>query len=65
MARRGIDENACAAVMRRYGLRTRFEAINFALRLLATEPLSLQQARALRGSGWISDLDELRKDRVT
>lgn len=60
-----IDEKACAAVMRRYRLRTKREAINFALRTLAAEPLSLEQARGLRGSGWIGDLDELRKDRVT
>lgn len=60
-----IDEKACAAVMRRYRLRTKREAINFALRTLAAEPLSLEQARGLRGSGWSGDLDELRKDRVT
>ena len=60
-----IDERACAAVMRRYRLRTKREAINFALRTLAAEPLSLEQARDLRGSGWSGDLDELRKDRVT
>jgi len=60
-----IDEQACAAVMRRYRLRTKREAINFALRTLAAEPLSLEQARSLRGSGWSGDLDEMRKDRVS
>lgn len=60
-----IDEQACATVMRRYRLRTKREAINFALRTLAAEPLSLEQARSLRGSGWSGDLDEMRKDRVS
>lgn len=60
-----IDEQAYATVMRRYRLRTKREAINFALRTLAAEPLSLEQARSLRGSGWSGDLDEMRKDRVS
>jgi Arc/MetJ family transcription regulator len=60
-----IDEKACAAVMRRYRLRTKREAINFALRSLAAEPLPIDQARSLRGSGWIGDLDEMRKDRIS
>lgn len=58
-----IDERACTAVMRRYGLRTKREAVNFALTELANE-LNLDDARALRGSGWEGDLDELRADRV-
>lgn len=59
-----IDDDACAVVMRRYGLRTKREAVNFALNELATE-LALDDARALRGSGWDGDLDELRGDRVS
>ena len=59
-----IDEHACTVVMRRYGLRTKRDAVNFALNELATE-LSLDDARALRGSGWDGDLDELRGDRVS
>ena len=35
-----IDEEACASVMRRYGLQTKREAVNLALRLCAVEPLS-------------------------
>ena len=46
--------------MRRYQLKTKREAINFALRSLAGEPLSVDQARKLRGSGWNGDLDEMR-----
>lgn len=59
-----IDETACLAVMDRYALSTKREAVNFALRTLAAEPLDLDRARALRGSGWDGDLSELRGDRT-
>lgn len=58
-----IDDEACAEVMRRYQLATKREAINFALRALAAEPLSVDEARQLRGSGWDGDLDALRANR--
>jgi Arc/MetJ family transcription regulator len=66
MARTNIDldDNACRTVMERYHLSTKREAVNFALRTVAAEPLELDQARALRGSGWEGDLDDLRTDRV-
>jgi Arc/MetJ family transcription regulator len=66
MARTNIDldEDACAEVMRRYHFTTKREAVNFALRLLAAEPLSLEEAKALRGSGWDGDLDEMRSSRT-
>jgi Arc/MetJ family transcription regulator len=60
-----IDDEACAEVMRRYQLATKREAINFALRALAAEPLSVDEARQLRGSGWDGDLDALRANRST
>ena len=60
-----IDSVACAEVMRRYSLTTKREAINFALRTLAAEPLGVKEARQLRGSGWEGDLDELRSGRPT
>lgn len=59
-----IDDEACRAVMTRYHLDTKREAINLALRRLAGEPLDLADARALRGSGWDGDLDELRGSRI-
>lgn len=58
-----IDEQACAEVMRRNGLVTKSEAINFALRTLAAEPVSSEEGRALRGIGWEGDLDEMRSSR--
>ena len=58
-----IDDEACAEVMRRYLLKTKREAVNFALRSLAAEPFSVEEARRLRGSGWEGDLRELRSSR--
>ncbi len=55
-----IDEDACRAVMERYHLSTKRAAVNLALRALAAEPLSLDAARRLRGSGWDGDLDRMR-----
>ncbi len=58
-----IDEEACRAVMDRYRLRTKREAVNYALRVVAAEPLTLDEALAMRGSGWEGDLDEMRTTR--
>ncbi len=55
-----IDDRACAEVMRRYQLATKRDAVNFALRTLAAESLSLAEARNLRGIGWEGDLDAMR-----
>lgn len=67
MARTNIelDDVACAAVMKRFNLKTKREAVNFALNLLATEAMTLDEARSMRGSGWIGDLDEMRDSRVS
>lgn len=58
-----IDDKACAEVMRRFRLTTKRAAINFALRTLAAEPASIDEAHALRGSGWDGDLESMRTDR--
>ncbi len=50
--------------MERYNLATKREAVNLALRRLAGEPLDLDDARAMRGSGWDGDLAEMRASRV-
>ena len=60
-----IDDQACAEIMRRYRLATKREAVNFALRTLAAEPLNIEEARRMRGSGWEGDLDEMRASRLT
>jgi Arc/MetJ family transcription regulator len=59
-----IDDDACLTVMERFQLHSKRDAVNLALRRLAAEPLELDDARAMRGSGWIGDLDEMRAGRV-
>ncbi len=59
-----IDDIACGVVMKRYHLTTKRAAVNFALRNLAAEPLDLDAARQLRGSGWDGDLNDLRATRA-
>ena len=49
--------------MERYQLSSKRDAVNFALRTLAAEALTVEEARRLRGSGWEGDLDELRRSR--
>jgi len=58
-----IDEDACREVMDRYQLATKTEAVNLALRRLVGEALDLDDARALRGSGWDGDLADMRASR--
>ena len=58
-----IDDAAVAAVMRRYHLDTKKDAVNFALRTVASESLTVDKARSMRGSGWDGDLDQMRDSR--
>ncbi len=55
-----IDDELIAKVMRTYRLKTKREAVEYALRRLVPEPMSLEEALAMRGSGWEGDLDEMR-----
>jgi Arc/MetJ family transcription regulator len=59
-----LDDQACQVVMERYHLTTKRDAVNFALRTIAAESLSLDEARKLRGSGWAGDLAEMRTSRT-
>ena len=59
-----IDEELCQRVMERYHLSTKREAVNLALRQVAGEPLGLDEARSMRGTGWDGDLDEMRMSRA-
>jgi Arc/MetJ family transcription regulator len=60
-----IDDDACRVVMQRFQLATKRDAVNFALRSVAGEPLSVDEARQLRGSGWDGDLEQMRASRPT
>ena len=55
-----IDDEVIRRVQAGYGLRTKREAVDFALRRLLVEPFTRQEALAAEGSGWDDDLDELR-----
>ncbi|MFN9958329.1 MAG: type II toxin-antitoxin system VapB family antitoxin, partial [bacterium] len=55
-----IDEEACRRVMERFNLTTMKDAVNLALRTLAIEPMTLEEARAMRGTGWEGDLAAMR-----
>ena len=46
--------------MKRYHLATKRDAVDFALRSLASEPFSLEEALRMRGAGWDGALDEMR-----
>ena len=54
-----IDEEACANVMRKYGLRTKRDAVNFALREVG-RIMTVEEALAMEGTGWHGDLHEMR-----
>jgi Arc/MetJ family transcription regulator len=55
-----IDEDLVAEAMRRFGLRTKREAVDLALRRLVGPRLSPEFLESLEGMGWEGDLDEMR-----
>ena len=55
-----IDDELVERVMRRYRLPSKRAAVELALRRLAGEPMSRDEALAMEGTGWSGDLDELR-----
>ncbi len=55
-----LDDELIGLAMNRYGLRTKREAVDFALRRLVGEPMTREEALAMQGSGWHGDLDEMR-----
>ncbi len=55
-----IDEKLVRMVMERYNLRSKREAVDFALRELIGGVMTKEQALAMEGAGWDGDLDEIR-----
>jgi Arc/MetJ family transcription regulator len=51
-----IEDTYLRAVMDRYGLHTKTEAVELALRHLAGQPMSREEALAMRGAHAIEDL---------
>lgn len=57
-----LDDELVDRVMRRYGLRTKRDAVNFALARTAGPKVAPEEILALEGTGWDGDLDEIRDD---
>jgi Arc/MetJ family transcription regulator len=55
-----VDDRLIGRVMRRYRLPSKRAAIDFALHRVDIEPLTREEALAMRGTGWDGDLDRLR-----
>ena len=55
-----IDDDLLDRAMRMYRLKTKREAVDFALRRLVAQPLDRDEALAMSGSGWDGDLDAMR-----
>ncbi len=53
-----IEDTYLQAVMDRFGLRTKTEAVELALRHLAGQPMTRQEALAMRGANAIAEIPE-------
>ena len=53
-----IDDSAVEAVMRRYHLRTKTEAVDYALRALVGQPFTREEILAMHGANGIDCLPE-------
>jgi Arc/MetJ family transcription regulator len=51
-----IEETYVRSIMKRYGLRTKTEAVDLALRHLAGQPMSREEALAMRGAHALGEL---------
>jgi Arc/MetJ family transcription regulator len=58
-----LDDGLVAEVMRRFGVSTKKEAVDLALRRLVGVPLTREFLLDLEGVGWDGDLDSLRSER--
>ena len=58
-----LDDALVEKVMRQFGVTTKKEAVELALRRLVGEPLTPEFLRGLEGIGWEGDLDAMRTDR--
>ncbi len=53
-----IEDDYVQTIMDRYGVRTKTEAVELALRHLAGQPMTRDEALAMRGSRSINELPE-------
>ena len=59
-----IDDDLVVEAMRKFGLKTKKEAVDLALRRLVGPRLSPEFFESLEGIGWDGDLDEMRRSKV-
>ena len=59
-----IDDELVTEAMRKFGLKTKKDAVDLALRRLVGPRLSPEFFESMRGIGWDGDLDEMRESRV-
>jgi Arc/MetJ family transcription regulator len=59
-----IDDELVERAMRIYRLRSKREAVDFALRKLVGEPMTREEMLAMEGTGWDGDLDAMRSQEV-
>lgn len=55
-----IDDELVERVMKLYGKKTKREAVDYALRILANRPRTYEGLRKLEGIGWDGDLEQMR-----
>ena len=55
-----IDDRLIERAMSIYRLRSKREAVDFALRRLVGEQMTREEMLAMEGTGWGGDLDEIR-----
>ncbi|MEP7159205.1 MAG: type II toxin-antitoxin system VapB family antitoxin [Chloroflexota bacterium] len=53
-----LEETDVRAIMERYSLRTKTEAVALALRTLAGQPMTLEEALAMQGAHAIGEVPE-------
>ena len=59
-----IDDELVVDAMRKFGLKTKREVVDLALRRLVGPRLTKEDLDAVHGIGWDGNLDELRQDRI-
>ena len=57
-----LDDELVAEVMRRYGVNTKKQAVDLALRRLVGVPLNREFLIGLEGIGWDGELDGIRRE---
>lgn len=55
-----IDDQLLRTAMGMYRCKTKREAVDLALRKLVGDPMTIEEALAMQGTGWGGDLEEMK-----